>query len=42
MCCRENSGQDAQIRDRMAKTAAIMGQVWGIRKRRFERIEKGE
>lgn len=32
-----NGGQEAQIRDRRKKAAAIMGQVWGIGKRRFGR-----
>lgn len=30
-----NGEQDAQIRDRIKRAAAIMGQVWGIGKRRF-------
>jgi len=30
-----NGGQKAQVRDRGMKAAAIMGQVWGIGKRRF-------
>jgi len=30
-----NGGQEAHIRDRVAKAAAILGQVWGIGKRRF-------
>ncbi|XP_039312991.1 uncharacterized protein LOC120359478 [Solenopsis invicta] len=32
-----NGGQEAQIRDRVAKAAAVKGQVWGIGKRRFGR-----
>lgn len=32
-----NGGQEAQIRDRVRRAAAVMGQVWGIGKRRFER-----
>jgi len=32
-----NGGQEAQIRDRVARGAAILGQVWGIGKRRFGR-----
>lgn len=31
-----NGDQEAQVRERMAKAAVIMGQVWGIGKRRFE------
>lgn len=31
----KNGAQEAQIRDRRRKTAAVMGQVWGIGKRRF-------
>lgn len=31
----KNGGQEAQIRERRKKAAAIMGQVWGIGKRRF-------
>lgn len=35
----KNGGQEAQVRDRGRKAAAIMGQVWGIGKRRIgERI----
>jgi len=30
-----NGGQEAHVRDRVKKAAAIMGQVWGIGKRRF-------
>jgi len=30
-----NEEQEAQIRDRMERTAAIMGQIWEIGKRRF-------
>jgi len=30
-----NGGQEAQVRERVKKAAAIMGQVWGIGKRRF-------
>ncbi|XP_011881271.1 PREDICTED: uncharacterized protein LOC105569421 [Vollenhovia emeryi] len=32
-----NGGQEAHIRERVAKAAAISGQVWGIGKRRFAR-----
>jgi len=32
-----NGGQEAHVRDRVAKAAAILGQVWGIGKRRFGR-----
>jgi len=32
-----NGGQEAQVRDRGTKAAAIMGQIWGIGKRRFGR-----
>lgn len=30
-----NGGQEAQVRDRIKRVAAIMAQVWGIGKRRF-------
>lgn len=30
-----NGGQEAQVRDRIRKAVRIMGQVWGIGKRRF-------
>ncbi|XP_024883827.1 uncharacterized protein LOC112462336 [Temnothorax curvispinosus] len=30
-----NGGQEAQIRERIKKTATVMGKVWGIGKRRF-------
>ena len=30
-----NGGQEAQVRDRVKKAAAVMGQVWGIGKRKF-------
>lgn len=30
-----NRGQEAQVRERVAKAAAIMGQIWCIGKRRF-------
>jgi hypothetical protein len=30
-----NGGHDAQIRDRVKKGSAVLGQVWGIGKRRF-------
>ncbi|XP_077255453.1 uncharacterized protein LOC143893678 [Temnothorax americanus] len=30
-----NGGQEAQIRERIKKAAAVMGKVWGIGKRRF-------
>ncbi|XP_071577651.1 uncharacterized protein [Temnothorax nylanderi] len=30
-----NGGQEAQVRERVRKAAAIMGQIWGIGKRRF-------
>jgi len=33
----KNRGQEPQIRERAKKAATIMGQVWGIGKRRFER-----
>jgi len=29
----KNGGQEAYVRDKIAKAAAILGQVWGIRKR---------
>ncbi|XP_011884026.1 PREDICTED: golgin subfamily A member 6-like protein 22, partial [Vollenhovia emeryi] len=32
-----NGGQEAHIRERVAKAAAVSGQVWGIGKRRFAR-----
>ncbi|XP_071568694.1 uncharacterized protein [Temnothorax nylanderi] len=30
-----NGGQEAQVRERIKKAAAVMGKVWGIGKRRF-------
>lgn len=30
-----NEGQKAHVRDRIRKAASVMGQVWGIRKRRY-------
>lgn len=30
-----NGGQEAHVREKVKKTAAIMGQVWGIGKRKF-------
>ncbi|KAL6418193.1 hypothetical protein ACFW04_012282 [Cataglyphis niger] len=32
----KNGGQEAQIRDRLKKSAAVMGHVWGIGKRKFK------
>lgn len=32
---KKNGERDAQVRERVRKRAAIMGQVWGIGKRRF-------
>lgn len=32
-----DGGQKAQVRDRVKKAAAALGQVWGIGKRRFGR-----
>lgn len=32
-----NGSQEAQVRDRIKKGAAILGQIWGIGKRRFAR-----
>ena len=34
---KKNGGQEAHIRDRVRKAAAVMRQVWGIGKRKFER-----
>lgn len=31
-----NRGQEVHIRERVKKGAAVMGQVWGIRKRKFK------
>ena len=31
----KNGGQEAQIKDRVRRAAAVMGQVWGIGKRRY-------
>lgn len=31
----KNDGQEAQIKDRVRRVAAIMGQVWGLGKRRY-------
>lgn len=33
----KNKGQEAQIKDRARRTAAVMGQVCGIGKRRYGR-----
>lgn len=33
----KNGGQEAHVRDRVRRAAAIMGQVWGIEKRRFSK-----
>lgn len=30
-----NRGKEAQVKDRVKRSAVIMGQVWGIRKRKF-------
>lgn len=30
-----NGGQDAHVKDRIKRTAVIMGQVWGTGKKRF-------
>lgn len=30
-----NGEQEAQVRDKVKRTMAVMGQVWGIGKRRF-------
>lgn len=35
-----NGGQEAQIKDRVKKAAAVMGQVWGIGKRRWGELGK--
>lgn len=32
-----NEGQEAHVRDRKKKPASVMGQVWAIGKRRFEK-----
>lgn len=32
---KRNGGQEAQVKDRVGKAAMVMGQVWGIGKRRF-------
>jgi len=32
----KNSGQETQIRDRIKRAATVLGQVWGIGKRRYE------
>ena len=34
---KRNGGQEAQVKDRVEKAARVMGQVWGIGKRRFGR-----
>lgn len=34
---KKNGDQKEDVRDRVKKAAAIMGQVWGIGKRRFRR-----
>lgn len=31
-----NGEQEAHVRERVRKTAVVMGQIWGIGKRRFE------
>lgn len=36
-CSKKNRGQEAQIRNRGKKAAAVMGQVWAIGKRKFEK-----
>ncbi|KZC11357.1 hypothetical protein WN55_02591, partial [Dufourea novaeangliae] len=33
----ENGGQQAHIEERVRKEAKVIGQLWGIRKRRFEK-----
>lgn len=30
-----NGGQEAQVRDKVEKVAVVMGQIWGIGKKRF-------
>lgn len=30
-----NEGQEAHIKERVAKAVAVMGKIWGIEKRRF-------
>lgn len=32
---RRDGGQEAQVRERVKRAAIVMGQVWGIGKRRF-------
>ncbi|EZA46405.1 hypothetical protein X777_00193 [Ooceraea biroi] len=32
---KRNGGQEAQVEDRVKKAMGVMGQVWGIGKRRF-------
>lgn len=40
---KSNGGQETHIRDRVRKGATLIGQIWGIDKRRFEeRIREGE
>lgn len=40
---KSNGGQETHIRDRVRKGATLIGQIWGIGKRRFEeRIGEGE
>lgn len=34
---KKNGGQEAHIRERVKKAAAIMGRLWGIEKRRFRK-----
>ena len=34
---KRNGGQEAHIRDRVRKAAAVIRQAWGIGKRKFER-----
>jgi len=35
----KNGGQEAQVKDRGKKAAAILGQVWGIGKKKFGRYQ---
>lgn len=32
-----NGGQETQVKYRVRKAVAVMGQIWGIGKRRFEK-----
>lgn len=34
----KNRGQEAYIKDRIKRATAVMGQVWGIGKRKFGRV----